>query len=256
MIQQVVILLRTAFEIFATRDPRTLRLTLLGAALLAAFCWIICSRYWRLWNLRFRMKPLHHMLCGLGALTTLVFAISFQALRFTEVAADRSIADWQLDIRNDQSWANSTFRQTWFQVRDLGLEDFTGKPAPSEPDALIPISHEESRRVAAQIYSDAACRHFNTKRPLLSKVVWARPVLPGEVVAQDIAKWQADHSEPYDSRRAIDLVADHVRLELRPQLPRLVRLSRLTAFILFLLGQAIPFCLIGFAAYRDLKEQL
>jgi hypothetical protein len=55
---------------------------------------------------------------------------------------------------------------------------------------------------------------------------------------------------------AVDLATRLIRGALVPQTDRAVYLSRTTAILLFLLFQAIPFSVIGYAAYKDLKHQV
>jgi hypothetical protein len=61
------------------------------AALLAMGCWLAATHYSRLWNLHFRSKPSHHVLCMLAAVSTLVFAVFFASMAYTKQAADISI---------------------------------------------------------------------------------------------------------------------------------------------------------------------
>lgn len=60
-------------------------------------------------------------------------------------------------------------------------------------------------------------------------------------------------SKSYQVKDAVRLVAKTIREDLEKQAPRVVKLSRIILVILFLLVQLIPFGLIGYAAYKNLK---
>ena len=57
----------------------------------------------------------------------------------------------------------------------------------------------------------------------------------------------------YPSSRAINLAASIVKDQLEKQTPRVVRVSRLVLTLLFFLVEAIPYSIVGMAAYKDLK---
>jgi hypothetical protein len=208
--------------------------------------------YTRLWNRRFHLTVEHHLFCAFAALCTLFFTVLYGSLYFTKDAAIASIDAWQEQLNHDGYWGDQTYAEAYDKVKELGIEDFSRSPAPGNANSLIPTSHDESRQLAASTYADEACRHFDQRRPFLSKVVWSSPGVPSEVIFQDVKSWH-EHNPNYPPSRAIEIAATQIKDGLEPQAPRVIFLSRLAVAVLFILIQALPFGLIGWAAYRDIK---
>jgi hypothetical protein len=245
-------LLVGAAAIFLARDPGGFRWAAIAGIVFAGLCWWGCYYYTRLFNTRYRVKLIHQALCASAALITLMFAVLYPALAYVGDAADLSIKVWEATLSVDVPWAATTFREAYTAVRRLGIEDFSGIPEPGAANSFIPTSHDESRQRAASVYASAACDHFAVSRPFLSKVVWARPGIPTEAVFEDVRRWHASNPN-YPPVRAIALAGEQIRSRLAIQTPHLVSMLRLLAVALFLLAQAVPFGLIGWAAYRDIK---
>jgi len=252
LVFDLITLLAGSVAISAIRNPPGFRFAILAGIVLAALCWYGCYAYTRLWNTRFHVKPLHHLLCGLAALITLAFAMLFPALAYVREAGEASIAAWEATINRDTIWAGLTFRSAYQAVRKLGIEDFAGVPEPGSLRSWIPTTHDESRQTAASVYASSACSHFARSRPFLSKLVWARPGIPADVVFADVRRWHRTNPN-YPPERAIGLAVEQIRAGLVAQVPRIVTVSRTLTIVLFLLAQAVPFGLVGWAAYRDIK---
>jgi hypothetical protein len=254
MFSDLVSLLLGCIPIYMVREPGSFRLTVLLGVALAGLCWVVCSVYTRLWNRRFHLTLAHHLFCAFAALCTLFFTVLFGSLYFTKDAALLSIDEWQNQLNSDRLWGDRTFAKAYDKVKDLGIEDFSNAPPPGSPNSFIPTNHDESRQTAATTYADEACKHFDQRRPFLSKVVWSSPGVPSEVVFKDVKEWH-EHNPNYPPSRAIEIAAQQTKDGLEPQAPRVILLSRLTVAFLFLLIQAVPFGLIGWAAYRDIKAR-
>jgi hypothetical protein len=226
---------------------------LIGVALAAA-CWYACSVYTHMWNRDFQMSPIHHLCCAFASICTLVFVIVFSSLYYTKEAAAASIQLWNLRINSDRPWQDRTFSKAYDKVKSLGVEDFTKFPPPEDGGHIVPITHDESRNAAAELYANEACSDFDRKRPFLSKIVWSRPGIAPELVEGDAQTWLQGHhpGQPYPAERAVELAAENIKDRLNAQTPRVVVLSRLVCAGLFLLIQLIPFGLVGWAAYRDI----
>jgi hypothetical protein len=255
MLTDLFSLLFGCIPIFMLKEPGSFRVTVLIGILLAGLCWYVCSVYTRLWNKKYHITLTHHVLCGFATLCTLFFTILFASLAYTKDAALASISLWQAQLNSDQAWAERTFARAYDKVKDLGVEDFSNAPPPGSPGSLIPTNSDEARQTAASTYSNEACRHFDAKRPFLSKVVWSSPGVPSDIIFQDVRKWHETNPN-YPPARAIEIAANQIKEGLNPQAPRVISLSRLSVSGLFLLIQAVPFGLIGWAAYRDIKARL
>jgi hypothetical protein len=242
-------------SIYMLREPGSFRITVILGIALAGLCWYLCSVYTRLWNKRFRITASHHILCGFASVCTLIFTIQFASLHYTKEAALSRIESWQGQLKSDSVWGDRTFAKAYEKVQDLGTEDFSNAPPPGSPNSIVPMNHDETKQTVASLYANEACRHFDVQRPFLSKVVWSSPGVPAETIIEDVNAWM-QHDRIYPASRAIDIAGTRIRDGLEPQAPRVVFLAQLGVVGLFLLMQLIPFGLIGWAAYRDIKVRL
>lgn len=254
MITDFLALLFSSIGMFITRNSGGFRLALLVGIALAVLCGYVCHRSAHWWNRRFHRRLAHHALCLLSALITLIFAILYPAVSYFREAGEASIEVWRAAINSDPAWAESTFQKAYNAVRELGIEDFAAVSPPGSARSWIPASHDESRQTAASVYAESACAHFAHSRPFLSKMVWARPGVPAETVFSDVRRWHLTNPT-YPIERAIELAVEQIRSRLIAQVPRIVTLSHILTVLLFLLAESVPFGLIGWAAYRDIKIQ-
>ncbi len=82
----------------------------------------------------------------------------------------------------------------------------------------------------------------------------ARTEVPAQAVNDDVTAYFKTHRErSYPAPQAVTLAAGQLERGLAEQAPRVVPLSRVAVGALFLLAQAVPFGLIGWTAYRDLR---
>jgi len=255
MFVDLLTLLAGCVPIFMLKEPGGFRLAVAVGLFLAGACWGLCSVYTRLWNRQYRITLAHHLFCAFASGVTLITTVLFASLPYTKDAALLSIGAWQLQLNTDSGWGSRTFATTYERVHSLGAEDFSSAPPPAEGGAFIPTTTPEARETMAATYVDEACRHFATKRPFLSKIVWSKPGVPREVLLQDVVQWFESNSV-YPVARAIEIAATQIRNGLEPQVPRVVTLSRTALVLLFLFAQAIPFAWIGWAAYRDIRAHM
>jgi hypothetical protein len=255
MLSDLTALFRNCIEIYMLRDPGAFRMTVILGVGLAALSWALCSVYTRLWNKRFRITLTHHALCAFASVCTLLFTILFASLQYTKEAALVRIENWQTQLKSDSVWGDRTFAKAYERVQDLGTEDFSNAPPPGSPNSIVPMNYDETKQTVASLYANEACHHFDGTCPFLSKVVWSSPGVPADTIIEDVNAWML-HDRVYPASRAIDIAGLRVREGLEPQAPRVVYLAKLAVVGLFVLIQMIPFGLIGWAAYRDIKVRL
>lgn len=253
IIQDFLSLLGGSVALFAIANRPGLIASCVIGIVLAAACWAGCSYYSRLWNLRYRVTLIHHLLCALAALLTLIFTVLFASLAYTREAALASVEVWEGEVNLDKAWANSTFATAYARVKSLGLEDFSNVLPPGAPGSRIPTHHDPSILAAASTYAGAAARHFITNRPFLSKIIRGRADVPTQTLDSDVKNYFATVSKHYPPVRGISLVARTIKQDLDRQAPRVVKTFRILCCALFVAFQLIPFGLVGYAAYRDLK---
>jgi hypothetical protein len=255
MVTDLLSLLEYCISIYAGREPTAFRITVVAGIVLGVLCWLLSSYYTRLWNKRFRITLTHHLLCGFASVCTVVFTIVFSSLLYTRDAALTRIELWESQLKNDAGWGERTFAKAYDRVKEMGAEDFTNAPPPGSPNSIVPMNLDETKQTVASLYANEACRHFDINRPFLSKLVWSSPGVPAEMIMQDVNEW-LQHNRIYPAVRAINIAGVRIKEGLDPQAPRVVSLARFSVTALFLLVQLIPFGLIGWAAYRDIKVRV
>lgn len=244
--------------LIALRILTDLRDQLLVAVLIAfaiaILCWVAASRYSRLWNLRFQVKPIHHILCFFAALCAFAFTVMFIGLRYTEQAANIEISTWRVELIADRAWQDTIFRTAYRAVKALGLEDFASHPPPEQGGTRIPLNHLESRTKSAEVYANSAIKNFRASHPFLSRILKFRADIPSVVVDRDVNSFfAANPGSLYPFERAVDLATTEIKSNLQAQTERVVLIARMILVILFLFAQMIPFGIIGYAAYKDLR---
>ncbi|MCB1129571.1 MAG: hypothetical protein KDN05_00480 [Verrucomicrobiae bacterium] len=225
-----------------------------GALILAGLCWWACSVYSQLWNRRFRVTIIHHVMCAFAAIITLLAAIVFVSLRHAETAAGISVEAWKVELGLDKVWATSTFASAYQKVKALGLEDFSNAPPPPL-GSTIPAVNERSQIECAYTYAASAADHFNHQRPYLSSITSAKAEIPRDVLREDIRLHFATIGNTYPTEKAISLVGREIRSDLGAKLPRVVKVLRIQLLVVFVFCQFVPFGLVGWAAFRDLKAR-
>jgi hypothetical protein len=234
---------------------KTLLATLAIATFLAIGCWLLCNYYSRLWNTRYRMTALHHFFCAIAAVVTFIGVLTYQSLEYISPITKLVVETWQVELEHDNTWSRQTFRTAYEEVKAQGKENFSNYPHPDEGGSVIPSSHDETRNKIALIYATAAVANFKDNHSYLSKILQANYEPSEQAIYQDHKAFFVQDSKQnnYPLDRAINLTAHLISDELLTQIPKVVTFVRITMVILFLVIQAIPFSLIGWAAYRDLK---
>jgi len=242
-----------ALRVFFSSHVKEFANVLLVSAVLAVSCWVGANYYVRLWNLRFRTTLIHQVLCSFAALCTLVFALLFASLKYTKPAADLVIDTWKFQIIGDPVWGSNSYRTAYQEVKALGLEDFSAT-LPPDQGGLIPATHQQSIKKFAEVYANAAVREFRTGHPFLSKILWARWDIPAKLIDKKATEFfRANPGAMYPAREAVNIAAEEIKSGLQAQTDRIVPVARTILILLFLIVQLIPFGIIGYAAYKDLK---
>ena len=92
-----------------------------------------------------------------------------------------------------------------------------------------------------------------TMRPIGMGGMWGNEQQNKVILNEDIKNYFANGNQLYLSSNAVKLVAKTIKDDLETQAPRIVTISRSILVLLFIIVQAIPFGLIGWAAYQNLK---
>jgi len=237
-------------------DSTTFSITVTIAILLSVGCWVICSYFSRLWNKRYKITSTHHVLCFFAALFTFIFSLTFVSLKYTEEVATLIVFNWETEVKNDQKWKKNTFIKAYEAVKSLNLEDFSKTLHPNDGGNTIPATKDESRIKFASVYANEAVKHFDKSHAFLSKIIWAKAEIPSKFISKDVKDFFSNPLnlfQSYPVEKAINLAAQHIRQELDRQTPNVVSSLKIMLIILFFIIQSIPFGLIGYAAYKDIK---
>lgn len=221
--------------------------------LLAVVCWIICAYYTKLWNKRFHVRFKHHLLCGLAAVFTLVFTIYFYGAGNLGRLSVELIDYWEEDILSDDEWGSETFEKAYYAVKEIAPEAFRGIPAPDKRDAFIPLNTNKMQQMFVATYVKETCKTFGTEYPFLNSLLKANAGISEDVISKDITDYFKRTNDIYPAERAIKLATSYIKEGLIRQAPKTMRKARFILCMLFLLVQAIPFSVIGYVAYKDLK---
>lgn len=226
---------------------------IVSALLLSAIFWIINSYYTKLWNKSFHVSLKHHLICAVSALLTFFFVLSFAGIRYLRPVSERIVTNWSSQLREDQLWNDQIYSKAYFAVKETGRENFTNIPLPGNNGSYIPFSREASLILSAELYASEACRDFSKKHHFLTLLLSARPTISNELIRKDMNYYFKKEGNIYPLERAVQLASNQIMTELLKKTPRVVRVARTILFLIFVLVQTIPFGIIGYFAYKDLK---
>jgi len=164
-------LIAATAEVVRLRELPSPWMTISVALALAGAGWISTYYFARLWNRHYRLRPGHHLLCGLAAAVTLMAIPAWAITSYLQVTAEAVDQLWQGRIAADAHWQRETYARAYAAVRRLGVEDFGNVPAPGEPDSRIPLTQRTSVQIVSAIYARGAIAHFGTHFPRLRALV-------------------------------------------------------------------------------------
>ena len=238
-----------------TQKQSTLLSIIITAFILAGLSWYLCNNYVKLWNKQFRLTATHQTLTIAASLMTFFFVLAFGGLGYMKDVAQDIVKSWEaVEIKADLQWSNATFKDAYYKVKDLKVENFADSPSPENGGHVIPASQKISQETAAKVYALAACNHFDQQHPFLSKIIWSDPKNSAENISNDVVNYFGDHrGRTYSTEKAIAIAAETIKEQLNKQTPRTATLSRILLVILYLLVIAIPLGAIGYAAYKDIS---
>ena len=243
------------FQCVATVNSSAFFGVLLIALTLGALCWVACSYYTKLWHKRFHVRLQHHLLCCFAAVLTVVFTIVFHAVGNLEFIVNEMIKEWREELVENNAWGRETYAKAYDAVKADFPHEFAGVPEPGQSGSHIPFRNDEMLKICVRTYVDEASAHFSTQHLFLDRMLRARPGISEEAITNDIHEFfRTTSASVYPLHRAIVIAAEHIRDNLLQQSPETVRKTRRILIALFLAVQMIPFGIIGYCAYKDLKK--
>ncbi len=225
-----------------------------GALLLACGCFVFCTYYTRLWNKKYQITSSYQILSVITSVFAFIFILTLIGFSNYKYVMEANINAWADNLKTNGPWKASTFQEAYYKVKATGLEDFTNY---QDPNRTIPASKPESQQLCANVFSNEACTNFKQVHPLLAKIAWAKSGIPAEVLKDSISSFFYEHpGSMYQAENAVTLVSNIIKDELVAQIPRFMRIVKTIIIFLFLIIELIPFSLIGYAAYNDLKIKI
>ena len=250
MIKDFFSILTSCVDYLSTKEHLLL---LFISILFGGICWLLCASYTKLWNKHFYVKTKHHILCGIAALLTIFFVYGFYSVRYLEDLAIDVVEKWEISLLEDNEWANITFEKAFYAVKKVDPASFKGYREPKNGGQTVPLETQVAVQTFAETYVYEACESFATEYSFLNRLLKVKAGISKEVIGDDINDYFDEGHEIYPAEQAIDLAAWYIESELIAQAPAIVNKTRTVLSLLFLLIQIIPFSIIGYIAYRDLK---
>jgi len=225
------------------------------ALALSAVVWWACTHYTKLWNKAYHVTPSFHILCCVAAIVTFFTTLCFIGLKNTKPVSERIVEEWGKEVVDDYDLSERCFHESYYAIRDAGLEDMHGYRTPENGGDLIPVSSRETRILVGEIYAGNACRDFARRNPFIGYFIKADDGVPSEIIAEDVDSFFRSRSgDTYPLERGIVLAVRQIASDLQAQCGKIVHRTRWWLFLLFLLVQSIPFGSIGYLAWKDLKN--
>lgn len=238
-------------------DPKLFIGAVLAGLTLGGLLWWGAFGWGRLWNKKFSLTPLHHVLCALAMLFALGYSLTAVSLKYAARTIETKVRLWQDAANLDADLKNRLMVRLYDEIAARGLEDVSSIPdprslAPGETWTLTYKNHTETPALIGDIYTKGALQHFGKIHPLLALVL--SPSVPPEMIVEDIqAKARANPSEPYALNDGTRLLVGQMFLKMSDRIWRVVLTARLVLLGLFLVFLTIPVVLIALSAYRDIR---
>jgi len=238
---------------FKTQNFMQFRVVLAGALLLAAGMWVFCSFFSRLWNRQYHLNAWHHVLCFFAAFATFVVVLLYPSLEYLKPFAYASVQSWQSELKRNVSLWNEVSRKCRKTCEGMGIKQET--PGGVTVRTSTPGGKEISGiKKVSQIHAQAIVENFVRERPGLSLILSARGRQAQEAINKEMDDYfNANPMSIMAQEIIVSEGGDVIRRDLDQQIPKIVPYARTALILIFLLFQGIPFGIIAYSSYRDIK---
>jgi len=246
-------LLVALVEMLQQADVRYFQLVVAGALLLSAAMWWICSVFSNLWNKRYHLHLWHHLLCFFSAVITFFTTLIFFSIPYLQPFVEFSVNEWKRELAANGNLWNGAIDQSRKACEKLGI--------PQKNPGIVYVSYLGSdgkeingMKAVSRIFANTILKDFFDTRPVLSLILWARGAEARPAMTESmVVYFEAHPGQIMDSQIVIDVGTGKIRESLARQIPKIVPYARGGLIVLFLLVQAIPFGLVAYSSYRDIK---
>jgi len=210
----------------------------------------------RLWHRSYHLRGTHHIICGVAALITLIFAVVYVAVDFMEPVAKHQVQNWRSQVLGDSEWSRAVFVRAFEAVKKSGLEDMGGSGNPLiDPNiSTIPINKWDSKKLVAQVFSESSLENFQRQHSFLDAALHPGTAISEREIADDVLDYfkKDPNAKSYPLSRAIDLAAARLESQAQVELPNIENYTKRVTIALFFILQLLVFSFISMAAYRSL----
>jgi hypothetical protein len=189
----------------------------------------------------------------LSSIFSFLFIICFVGFAFLEDVAMSKILIWKENLHKDIEYTNNAFIKAYHNVKETGTENFNDVPEPGKIGGHIPVTKKESQLVVGKTYYDEAVKNFKKSHGFLNAILTVKSENTPEALQKDMEQYFSGGNSTYSTDNGIEIVANNLKESLLEQAPKVVKVSRITLVLLFILIQMIPFGIISYSAYKDLK---
>jgi len=238
-------------------DPKLFIAAILAGLTIGGLLWWGAHGWARLWNTKFSLTPLHHILAAFVLLFALGYTVSAVSLKYAVRTVETKVRLWQDSANLDADLKNRLSARLYDEIAARGTEDISGIPdpralGPGESWSFTYQNHSETQAIIGDVYTKGALQHFERLHPLLAVIL--SPAVPPELIVEDIrTKSRSNPAEPYQLNDGTSLLVEQMFQKMSDQIWRVVVAARITLLVLFLLFLSIPIVVIAVSAYRDIR---
>lgn len=250
----VIDILRIAFGGLQKLAVTDFYLTIFGALVFSVFVGLACHFFYKLWNKSFGTTMTHKIMTVFSSVLSFLFIICFIGFTFLEEVSMSNILLWKEGLKTDKEFLNNSFAKAFYNVKELGTEDFTSVSIPENGGNSFPTREKASQLEAGKTYYNEAIRNFKHTHGFLSAVLTVKSENTPEAIQKDMERHFANNkNQSYIITNGIEIAAENLKESLFEQAPKVVKVSRILLVLLFFVVQLIPFGVISYSAYKDLK---
>jgi hypothetical protein len=242
-----------------TMKDQTMRfpIALVLGALLAGVFWLLAAYSARLWNRRFYLNMGLQLLCGLAAILTLLYTLTFASSDSLVSAIDNTLLKWETTAKNDGEWKHEAFCRAWDEVAAAGTEpDVTKSPSPrTDPSInLLSMNNPQSKIIVARSHANSANEQFRAQNPYLSSILKPPGSVPDAMLEADLIEWfTSNPGTSYPLERGVNVLVTILKNQAKSQMSEVITYTKRLSLGLFLVTQLVVFILISFLAYRSIS---
>ena len=158
---------------------------------------------------------------------------------------------WEEKMLNDSQYLEPSFTESYYGVKNLGIEDFTDYPSPENDGNTIPATNDESKILVAQIYYSKAVQHFKEKEWMLDYILNPKSKKTPKNIKVDMDR-HFETNSTYPVIFGASIAAKDITDTLINQTPRIVLGFRIILISFFVFIYLLTLILIANIAIKKL----